>query len=106
MRDLAALTAKTGDEFLMLTRRGRRLIMRGGPSGFAWVITPELARAMAAQGWRLSGHTHPHIPGFSSRETTEASVDDALMLAEFGMRQGVVFNSLGDHQRFYRREGL
>ena len=34
MSDLAALTAKTGDEFAMFTKGGERLVIRGGASKY------------------------------------------------------------------------
>ena len=50
MPDLAALTAKTGDEFAMFTKGKKRLIVRGN----AYMVNIELKEAelLAAQGWR------------------------------------------------------
>jgi hypothetical protein len=57
LNDLAALSAKTGDEFAMFTTGGRRMIMRGDATTVP--ISLEQAKGLSAQGWRWSAHTHP-----------------------------------------------
>ncbi|GBU23176.1 hypothetical protein R80B4_03092 [Fibrobacteres bacterium R8-0-B4] len=56
MMDLAALTAKTGDEFAMFTQGSRRLIVRGDSEHVN--IDEDKAAEMNAQGYKWSGHTH------------------------------------------------
>lgn len=59
MKDLAALTAYTGDEFAMFTKGGERLIMRGETTRVN--VGVEEAERLAADGYRFSGHTHPTV---------------------------------------------
>jgi len=54
--DLAALTAKTGDEFAMFTLGSRRLIVRGDRTG---VDISELLSKLQTEKWTWSAHTHP-----------------------------------------------
>jgi len=56
VRDLAALTAKTGDEFAMFTLGNRRLILRGNQEG---IRIKNILPKLQSQGWRWSAHTHP-----------------------------------------------
>jgi hypothetical protein len=100
MNDLAALTAKTGDEFLMLTLGGRRMIVRGSSQGFHGLVTEEWAKQMAAQGWRLSGHTHPILRGQSSLSSLMSSGGDRQILEIFGQQRSVIHNTLGDWSVF------
>ena len=57
--DLAALTAKTGDEFAMFTLGSRRIIVRGSPSGV--VMVKDLQMKLKRESWTWSAHTHPGI---------------------------------------------
>lgn len=59
MTDLAALTAKTGDEFALFTKGNERLIIRGNE--YMVNIGVEIASALAADGFKWSGHTHPGL---------------------------------------------
>ena len=93
-RDLAALTAETGDEFAMFSVGGRRLIYRG--SSEMVPITPELARQLAARGWRWSSHTHP---GYDFG-VLRSSPGDQLVLRAMGGRQSAIFNSMGERGVF------
>lgn len=98
MRDLAALTANTGDEFAMFTRNGERLIVRG--NGYMTNITVEQAAEMAAAGYRWSGHTHPGIDYLS----TQPSDGDYLILFEFkNQRNSLIYNARGEFRTFERR---
>lgn len=89
MRDLAALTAQTGDEYALFTRRGERLVIRGSAS--MTNIDEQTAREMAAAGWRWSGHTHPGTDLFC----LYSSEGDRLVLSAFGQETSVIYNSLG-----------
>ncbi len=57
MRDLAALTAETGDEYALFTRKNKRLVIRGDAARTN--VTVEDAQRLAAEGYKWSGHTHP-----------------------------------------------
>ena len=94
MRDLAALTAQTGVEYALFTRRGERMIVRG--NSMLTNIGPESAKEMADAGWRWSGHTHPGL----ERMTTTASTGDYVVLAAFGQKRSVILNSKGLYEVF------
>ncbi len=99
-RDLAALTAHTGDEFLFLTLGGRRLIIRGNNEGFYGVVTEAWARKMASEGWRLSVHTHPLPRGMSDALSLIPSGGDIAILEIFKQNQSLIINSKGVHSIF------
>lgn len=94
MRDLAALTAQTGDEYALFTRKGERLVIRG--SAAMTNIDEQTAREMAAAGWRWSGHTHPGTDLFC----LYSSEGDRLVLDAFGQETSVIYNSLGQWLTF------
>lgn len=90
MMDLAALTAKTGDEFAMFTIGSRRLIVRGD---FEHInIDLDKAVEMRAQGYKWSGHTHTSgvIP----------SKGDKDVLRGFGGNRSVIYDSMGNRNIF------
>lgn len=89
LRDLSALTAKTGDEFALFTRKGARMVLRG--NGYMTNVDDAMARKMAAEGWRWSGHTHPGTDGFCLLP----SDGDKLVLRSFGQDQSCIVNSAG-----------
>ncbi|MDR4467886.1 MAG: FG-GAP-like repeat-containing protein [Nitrospira sp.] len=90
LRDVAALTASTGDEFAVLTTGGRRMIIRGNPGSVP--LDVDRARELAAQGWRFSAHTHP---GPTSAQLT-SSIGDRNVLAAFGGARSAIYNSVGN----------
>lgn len=94
LRDIAALTAKTGDEFALFTRKEQRLVIRGN----AWKtnIDVETAKQMALDGWRWSGHTHPGVEG----NTTMPSSGDYEVLKAFKQRYSVILDSFGRYAVF------
>jgi len=96
MRDLAALTALTGDEFAMFTKGNQRLIVRG--DAFKVNITSAAAKALHAQGYRWSGHTHPGTDGFSLL----ASDGDKAILQMFGQTASVIYNAKGIFEIFFK----
>jgi YD repeat-containing protein len=93
-KDLAALTAATGDEFAMFSTGGRRLIYRGNAEKVP--ITPEIGKALAGQGWRWSSHVHP---GFDAG-VLRSSVGDRAVLEAMGGERSALFNSLGQRRNF------
>jgi len=93
-RDLAALTAATGDEFAMFTTGGRRLIIRGVPGSVP--VTPEMAEGLAGQGWRWSGHTHPGVDATVLR----SSLGDRAVLGAMGQGRSAILNSTGQYRLF------
>lgn len=100
MTDIAALTAKTGDEFAIFTRGSQRMIMRGDSASVP--ITPEIAAKMSDEGWRWSAHTQP---GLETRHTI-ASAGDQAVLEAFGQEHSLIMNSRGQANVFSTIETL
>ena len=98
LRDISALTAKTGDEFALFTRRGERMVVRGNDR--MTNIDQGIAEKMAAEGWRWSGHTHPGFDYFC----LISSDGDKLILRAFGQKQSCIVNSMGQWNTFREDE--
>ena len=98
MLDLSALTAKTGDEFAMFTREGKRLIVRGNEKSIP-LIQKELI-ALKEQGYRWSAHTHP---GFTDIDLI-ASDGDKRVLKLFNQSNSVIYNAAGRYKLIMREE--
>ena len=98
LRDLSALTAKTGDEYALFTCRGKRMVIRG--NAFMTNITVETARQMAAQGWKWSGHTHPGTDHFC----LFPSDGDKAILSAFKQDESCIVNSMGMWNTFRKDE--
>lgn len=94
MHDLAALTAQTGVEYAMFTRKGERMVIRGNTS--MTNIDEQAAREMAAAGWRWSGHTHPGT--YINVKT--ASPGDYAILNAFGQKYSVICDAAGRFEVF------
>ncbi|MCD7828520.1 MAG: hypothetical protein LUG85_08340, partial [Clostridiales bacterium] len=94
LSDLSALTAKTGDEFAMFTKQGKRLIVRGNNTMVN--ITAEKAAELAQAGYHWSGHTHPGTDVLC----LIPSDGDKKILAAFGQSTSVIYNSKGDNSTF------
>ncbi|GBU20250.1 hypothetical protein R80B4_00126 [Fibrobacteres bacterium R8-0-B4] len=99
MMDLAALTAKTGDEFAMFTRGSRRLIVRGDIKHVN--IDPDSANDLRDRGYKWSGHTHPG----GDKRALRLSDGDRAILEAFDQDMSVIYNSIGQHQTFTINEG-
>lgn len=94
MSDLSALTAKTGDEFALFTKGGKRLVIRGKP--YMVNIDIERARELSALGYRWSGHTHPGDDTFCMFP----SQGDKDILKQFNQKTSVIYNSKGQYSTF------
>lgn len=94
MKDLSALTAKTGVEYAMFTKGNERLIIRGGTVNVN--IGEKEAAELQKAGFKWSGHTHP-----GDAAVLQASAGDYKILAMFGQVSSVIYNSLGDHYVFW-----
>ncbi len=94
LKDLAALTAKTGDEFAMFTRGSQRMIIRGNAS--AVNIDGAMAQELYNAGFKWSGHTHPGI-GVNVKFASEG---DMYILEQFNQTQRVIFDSQGNFSVF------
>lgn len=98
MRDLAAFTAKTGDEFALFTKEGKRVVVRG--NSFMVEISTEEAYEMGKQGYTWSGHTHPGID-FNSLQPSDG---DYAILNCFNQESSAIYNSTGEYLIFERTE--
>ena len=94
LSDLAALTAKTGDEFAMFTKGGERLIIRGDTRGVP--VDRELAKQLYDAGYKWSGHTHPGN-GFNVKMPSDG---DLAILKEFHQFQSVIYDNSGQFNIF------
>lgn len=89
MKDLAALTAHEGVEFAMFTRKGKRLIIRGGRNDVN--IDDEKMKKLAQLGYRWSGHTHP----VTNLHELVPSPGDRNVLRASGKNLSVIYSSTG-----------
>ena len=94
LRDLSALTAYSGVEYAMFTRKGERLIIRGNEQ--MTNIDMEAASKLAREGYRWSGHTHPGDDSLA----LFASDGDRAILKAFGQEQSVIYNATGKRNVF------
>ena|GEM_PF-934148 len=94
LKDLSALTAKTGDEFAMFTRGSRRLIIRGDATHFN--IDTTTAIDLYNSGYKWSGHTHPGT-GFNVKMPSEG---DLFILEQFNQSQSSIYDSSGQYNIF------
>ncbi len=97
MKDLSALTAKTGVEFAMFTKENERLIIRG--DRYSVNIDIEKAEQLKMAGYRWSGHTHPGTDFLSM----QPSDGDYAILDCFNQENAVIYNSKGDFRTFEKR---
>jgi len=97
MKDLAALTAVTGDEFAMFTKGSERLIIRGNKNSVN--IDVKQALKLNSQGYKWSGHTHPGI----GNNCLQASPGDYEILRCFKQKVAYIYNSQGNYLEFERK---
>lgn len=95
--DLAAMTAATGVEFAMFTRRAERLVIRGNEAEVPMGV--DFLAELSRQGYRFTGHTHPGI----ADNVLTASDGDYLALQQFKQWRSVIYNSLGQRE-FFEKE--
>ncbi|GHA17775.1 hypothetical protein GCM10008090_29340 [Arenicella chitinivorans] len=99
-KDIAALTAQTGQEFAVFTVGGRRMVVRGNSSGFDGIIDEAWASTRASEGWRFSAHTHPIPDGVNPSTVLRSSVGDRGILELFPNNQSAILNSEGGRVLF------
>ncbi|MCM1365027.1 MAG: hypothetical protein NC122_06445 [Faecalibacterium sp.] len=97
MKDLAALTAKTGVEFAMFTKGNERLVVRG--NSYMVDINADMAAELNHNGYRWSGHTHPGLDFLSM----QPSDGDYTILDYFKQKVSTIYNSKGDFRMFEKR---
>jgi hypothetical protein len=94
MTDLSALTAKTGNEFAMFTRKQERLVIRGDSEHVN--IDQPRATELRAQGYTWSWHTHVNVGDLLPSD------GDRAILAVFEQDRSVIYDPVGKHRRFFR----
>ena len=94
LRDLAALIAKTGDEFAMFTRGSQRMIIRGNTNGVN--INKDIAQELYNAGFKWSGHTHPG----NGTNVLFSSSGDRYILEQFKQAQSVILDRRGNYNIF------
>ncbi len=94
MSDLAALTAKTGDEFALFTNHEERMVIRG--NAVMVDIDTDMAEQLAAAGYKWSGHTHPG----TDTNCLVSSEGDRMILRAFKQEVSVIYNSKGQYSIF------
>ena len=94
LRDLAALTARTGEEFALFTRGSQRMIVRGTATNVPIGVAE--ATNLARQGWRWSAHTHPG----EALRVLRSSAGDQAVLNAFRNTKSAILNSLGERSLF------
>jgi len=95
MADLSALTAKTGVEFAMFTRKQERLIVRGDENHVN--VTVDNAAELNAQGYKWSGHTHV---GLRDGWELSPSDGDREILSRFNQKECAIYNVKGESLTF------
>jgi hypothetical protein len=90
IQDIAALTAKTGDEFAIFTKGNERMVLRGNADRIE--ISPQLLQQLKSEGWRWSAHSQPG----NQIADAVASAADQRVLRELGQNQSLIVNSRGD----------
>lgn len=95
MKDLSALTAKTGVEYAMFTKGNERIIIRGNSARVN--IDSAAAKELVKLGYKWSGHTHPG----TNPNALQASTGDYNILKVFGQDSSVIYNSLGEYYIFW-----
>ena len=91
---LAALTAKTGDEFAMFAKNDVKIIIRGA-SNKPWIVPDDLLRRIFDEKLRWTGHSHP------TTVNLEASVEDRETLHKLTwQKKSAVIDLNGDVKEF------
>jgi hypothetical protein len=93
--DLAALTAKTGDEFAMFTLGSRRMILRGDRTG---IDLGDFVPKLKSENWTWSAHTHP-----GTRDITlnaSGIPGDRQVLQALEQERSLILNSAGRRNVF------
>jgi hypothetical protein len=104
MTDLAALSAATGDEFALFTKKGNRLVVRGD-KGHVY-IGKNRAVTLNEEGYRFSGHTHTTLH-HNGMELTPSGGDYEI-LGYFDQEYSSIYNIKGQQQKYrnHLREDL
>lgn len=91
--DLAALSAKTTDEFALFRSGSRVMIIRGNATSVPLSTADGSAQSLASQGWRWTAHTHPDY-------SLASSPGDRNVLSVFRNMRSDIFLPNGDSRPF------
>jgi hypothetical protein len=97
IQDIAALTARTGDEFAIFTKGNERMVLRGNADRIE--VSPQLLQQLKSEGWRWSAHSQPG----NRIGDAVASASDQRVLRELGQNQSLIVNSRGDVNIFTQK---
>ena len=87
MRDLAALSAHEEVEFALLTRKNKRMVIRGNLTNVSAINERTVSR-YRDNGWKWSGHTHV-------RGGLVPSDGDLKILKMFNQKQSAIYDAMG-----------
>ena len=93
LKDLAALTAATGDEYAIFKRGGKAILLRG--KGGNWNIPNDLLDKLLDEEWVWEGHSHPVI-GYPSSSSEDR---ETLRLFTWQKKSSII-NLQGDVKEF------
>ena len=97
IRDLAALTATTGDEFAIFQRGGKKILIRG--NGSKWRIPKEVFDKLMSERWNWDSHSHPIIG------IPVSSPEDRNTLRRFTWQEkSTIINLKGETKEFTANE--
>ena len=85
LKDLAYLTAKTGDEFAILRGRHEDILFHGTATTCRFV--DDLEAGLRSHRYELVGHSHP------GEEEPEPSKEDRTLLKEIGQKRSSVISA-------------
>lgn len=94
MRDLSCLTAYTGKEYSLFSRKDRQYLVVGTECGI--YIGDELTDKIIRYGYRWTGHTHVG----TTKLCLMPSDSDYTTLKKFRQKRSVIFNSIGEYYVF------
>lgn len=95
-KDIAALTAHQEVEFALFSNGNRRLIVRGGD--YVTEFSKDFINNLVESGWKFSAHTHPTVGPWSMMPSQQ----DIDMLYIFKQGQSVIYNAIGNFEKFYK----
>ena len=94
LKDLAYLTAKTGDEFAILRGKDRDILWHGTPMECA--VLDKYKEDLKNHRLELLGHSHPGEP------IPEASLNDIRFLRYIGQKKSRIISGMtGREREFY-----
>ena len=100
--DLAALTAKTGDEFALFTLGSRRIVIRGTNNNLQ--LNNVLLEKLQSEHWTWSAHTHPGTRDIVLNASGQAGDRGVLQVLE--QDRSLILNSAARRNIFDAQDNL